>query len=308
MRVKDIVIGATYNDVRVIGEKHLVDKTAYFKCKCLKCGKIWDVAAKHIGSIKSCYDCHAKSRIVDLTNMRFGKLVPIRFVERRNGRTLWECVCDCGNHTIVGYSNLVNGITKSCGCYDSECKLQRNRDRRRCATSKDFSCFPIISDHPLYRIWSSMVTRCYNPNSNHYRNYGGRGIEVCDRWLGENGFENFVRDMGERPSSKHSIDRINVNKGYEPSNCRWATTKEQSRNKQTTKYVYLNGCEIPLAELCEMFGLSYWCVSHKIRRGFDLDYIVHHPKCDFRRKEYANKHRNYNLQVFIDTPIGKDKK
>lgn len=304
MRVKDIVIGASYNNVKVIGEKHLIGKTAYFKCECLKCGKEWDVAAKHIGRIKSCYECHCRSRIIDLTNMKFGRLTPIRFVGRKNDRTLWECVCDCGNHTIVGYSNLVSGITKSCGCYDVECKLQRNKDRRKSATSEEFRCFQSISDHPLYGIWSSMVTRCSNPNRKHYDSYGGRGIKVCDRWLGENGFENFVHDMGERPSLKHSIDRIDVNGNYEPSNCRWATTKEQCRNKRTTKYVYLNGNEIPLIELCEMLGLNYFGVIGKLSRGFDLDYIVHNPNCDFRHKVDANKHRNYNLRVIIEMPTG----
>ena len=306
MRVKDIVVGEIYNNIKVLGGKFRKNSGTYFRCLCLICGKEWDVRSDHIGNMDSCYDCPAKSRIVDLTNMKFGRLTPIRFVERKNGRSLWECVCDCGNHTIVGYSNLVNGITKSCGCYDIECKLQRNKDRRKSATSEEFRCYQFISDHPLYGIWSSMVTRCYNPNRKQYDNYGGRGIRVCDRWLGENGFENFVHDMGERPSPEHSIDRIDVNGNYEPSNCRWATIKEQSRNKRTTKYVYLNGDEIPLAELCEILGLNYYSVNAKLSRGFDLDYIVHNPNCDFRYKVDANKHRNNNLRVIIEMPTGEN--
>ena len=305
MRVKDIVIGATYNDIKVVGEKHLIGKTAYFKCKCLKCGKEWDVAAKHIGRIKSCYECHCRSRIVDLTKMKFGRLTPIRFVERKNGRTLWECVCDCGNHTIVGYSNLVNGITKSCGCYDAECKLQRNIDKRKCATSDEFRCYQSISDHPLYGVWSSMMTRCYNPNRKEYTNYGGRGIEVCDRWLGENGFEHFVHDMGERPSSKHSIDRIDTNGNYCPENCRWATPKEQCNNRRVTRYIILNGEKIALSEFCEKFGIGYWSLSNKIKRGFDINEVVHNlNNCDYRRADVSKAPKNYNLRVIIEMPTG----
>ena len=208
----------------------------------------------------------------------------------------------------MGYSNLVNGITKSCGCYDAECKLQRNIDKRKCATSDEFRCYQSISDHPLYGVWSSMMTRCYNPNRKEYTNYGGRGIEVCDRWLGENGFEHFVHDMGERPSSKHSIDRIDTNGNYCPENCRWATPKEQCNNRRVTRYIILNGEKIALSEFCEKFGIGYWSLSNKIKRGFDINEVVHNlNNCDYRRADVSKAPKNYNLRVIIEMPTAKTK-
>lgn len=309
MKIDDIIIGATYNNIKVVGERYLVGKTSYFECECLKCGKKWDVAAKHIGKIKSCAECCKKSRIIDLTNMKFGRLSPIKYVGRTNGRTLWECICDCGNHTIVGYSNLVSGITKSCGCYDLECKLKRNRGRRKSATSEKFNGYNLISDHPLYNIWSSMITRCYNVNRKHFDNYGGRGIEVCDRWRGENGFENFVNDMGERPSPNHSIDRIDVNGNYNPENCRWATPKEQCNNRRVTRYIVLNGEKIALSDFCSKYGLNYWSLYNKLRRGFDINEVVLNLGiCDYRRTGVVKAPKNFNIEICIELPTGKQNK
>lgn len=130
-------------------------------------------------------------------------------------------MCDCGNKTIVSTGNLKNGTTKSCGCYQREYQAKRGR--------KNFYKHG-LSNHPLYPTWSTMKSRCYNKNNISYKNYGARGIKVCDRWL--NSFENFLKDMGEKPSDKHSLDRIDINGDYEPSNCRWATPEEQAINKR----------------------------------------------------------------------------
>lgn len=148
---------------------------------------------------------------------RFGRLVVLGLSDYKRYRIL--CKCDCGNIVPIYKYNLRDGISKSCGCLRNEIvtKHGHNTDKK--------------GKSPTYSSWDGIIQRCNNPNCKAYKHYGGRGITVCERW---NKFENFLADMGENPSKGYSIDRIDVNGNYEPSNCRWATAKEQSRNKRAT--------------------------------------------------------------------------
>ncbi len=141
--------------------------------------------------------------------MRFGMLTVLALVGRADKDRVYLCRCDCGNETTGGRRDLRNGGKLCCGC------------RMPGQTHG-------LSDSPAYASWKSLKQRCLNPRSPSYPRYGGRGIKVCERW---NKFENFIADMGERPAST-SIDRIDVNGNYEPSNCRWADAKTQNSNKR----------------------------------------------------------------------------
>ena len=164
-------------------------------------------------------------RALDLREHRFGRLTVVsREGANAAGKVQWHCVCDCGRVTLSSTSNLRSGISASCGCIGRAKAADRARQR---STKHGHSARGRLS--PTYISWAAMWGSCTHPSVNSFKDYGGRGITVCERW--EN-FENFLADMGSRPSPKHSIDRINNDGNYEPGNCRWATLKEQAANKR----------------------------------------------------------------------------
>jgi hypothetical protein len=161
------------------------------------------------------------TKFFDITNHRFGKLiVKCRATELGVSPIKWTALCDCGNLTTVTSCNLRSGSTKSCGCLRKEVLKAKFRTHGQHGS-------------PTWYSWISMKSRCNNPKASQYELYGGRGITICERW---DKFENFLEDMGERPNGK-TLDRINVNKGYEPSNCKWSTKKEQAQNRRKLKLI-----------------------------------------------------------------------
>ena len=163
--------------------------------------------------------------IVDLIGKRFGRLVVIEITsERKRKYVVWKAYCDCGNVAFVVSHELVHGRTQSCGCLRTEL-LKKNQYRSGRPKHGYWNT-------PTYSTWRAMLNRCSNPCVNGYEYYGGRGIVVCNQWRD---FENFLHDMGQRPSLQHSIDRIDPDGNYEPSNCCWATSQEQARNRRISK-------------------------------------------------------------------------
>lgn len=183
-------------------------------CEC-DCGNNTIVPTYRLtsGETKSC-GCLKRSRF-DLTGKTYGKLTVLRKDKKKSKHdaVLWQCKCDCGMIVKVSTSHLRSGSTKSCGMHKGT--------HRQSIENKGT---------PEYKTWLSMRNRCNNENNERYKDYGGRGIKICDRW---DDFENFYYDMGKKPSPEHSIERIHNNKGYNPDNCVWADAKTQNRNTRT---------------------------------------------------------------------------
>ncbi|GAE32435.1 AP2 domain-containing protein [Alkalihalobacillus hemicellulosilyticus] len=160
-------------------------------------------------------------KALDLTGKKFGRLTVIkREGSNKHKQAIWKCLCECGNETMVVASKLKSGYTQSCGC------LQKER------TSEASIIHGHSRKSPEYKIWATMLQRCDNQNYKDYEYYGGRGIRVCDCWKS---FEKFIVDMGNRPSSNHTIERIDNDKDYNKSNCVWENRTVQSRNQRLRK-------------------------------------------------------------------------
>lgn len=308
MKVSEIKIGETYNGVKVL-EKFREKGHAKYWCICPICGEKFSMKAETVGNACRCKKCNAKSRIVDISGQRFGRLVAIehagRVVNKSGFRTtLWKCKCDCGNESIVRYPLLVSGNTRSCGCLERENKermMKLAQQTNRKSVSKDF--IGKLEDHPLYKTWKSMIMRCNNPHVKNYNNYGRRGIKVCDRWSGNLGFENFVNDMGERPTPEHTLDRIDYNGYYEPSNCRWATTDEQANNRTDNIYVIIGDREITAKQFCKALGLNYWVAIKQIQRGYDINVIAKDVR--FNQGTYRRRHDLINHNRVVSDEVMK---
>lgn len=180
------------------------------------------------------------------------------------------CRCDCGVEKWISRFCVIYNKQQSCGCLRIEVVSDMMRRKNTKHNQAHTSC-----QSATYRSWSAMKTRCYNKNSRDYGGWGARGIIVCDRW--KKSFLDFYEDMGARPDGM-TLDRIDPNGNYEPSNCRWATPKTQINNRRDTRIVELNGIKMPLADACEITGISAILVNNRLRAGFPMEYALTTPK------------------------------
>ncbi len=182
-----------------------------------------------------------------------GMLTVLSRAENKGRRQYYNCICECGNVTVKMAESLLSGRTKSCGCLYVKNRGLYNLKHNGASLNE-------------YRIWSGMKSRCNeNASEGVWLIYGGRGIKVCDRWL--NSFENFFEDMGKRPSKKHSIDRVDNNKGYSPENCRWATPKEQARNTRRCVWIEWGGTKKILKDWAEFLNVDYGSFRKRVKKA-----------------------------------------
>lgn len=195
----------------------------------------------------------------DLTGKRFGRLTAIRLSSRRSGRkTYWDCICDCGSLKTVRTDILKSGTTLSCGCLKKEqdkINLPNGQGRVKHGFSKT----------RIYNIWKNMHIRCEDPTNTSYADYGGRGIKVCSQWKSVKNFISWAYFHGYQ--NNLTIDRIDVNGDYKPSNCRWSTWDEQSKNKRNTILISYLGQTKPLTVWAEELNIDKGLIRNRYKLG-----------------------------------------
>lgn len=187
---------------------------------------------------------------LELTGQKFNRWTVLRRAGTEDRKSTWLCKCDCGTVRVVKGYTLKHGYSKSCGCFERELHVKRLTVHGK-------------SNTRLFRIWQAMKTRCYNPNSEDFKWYGGRGIQVCDEWLQD--FQNFYKwAIANGYRDDLTIDRIEVNGNYEPKNCRWVSQKVQCSNTRNNLIICFRGQEKTLKEWCDELGLRYGTVHSRL--------------------------------------------
>lgn len=207
----------------------------------------------------------------DITGKRFGRLTVLRFVgKNKYGSPKWACLCDCGKETTAYTGHLNGGSKKSCGCMTRE--VGRKNAHLMLRHGKTLT--------NEYSIWQAMRQRCKNKSSPTYYRYGGRGIKLCARW---EDFSTFLEDMGHRPKG-HSIERIDNNKGYFPSNCRWATPVDQQNNRRNNIVIELGGQRMTMKQWATEKGICYSTVMRRRRAGWPPERLFDPAKARAAKK------------------------
>jgi hypothetical protein len=196
------------------------------------------------------------------SGMKFGRLTVLGFSHKYRRASYFNVQCECGTVKTVRKDSLYTGRAVSCGCYHKEAVSEATKTHG-------------LRNTPEYEAWAHMLRRCYTPTTNGFEHYGGRGISVCDRW--HHSFENFLSDMGFRPSRRHSLDRENNDGNYEPSNCRWATAEQQANNKRSNIYITLNGETLTETQWRKKLGFERGVISYRIKSGWSPEEALTTP-------------------------------
>ena len=244
-------------------------KKPFWKCQC-DCGNIKTISSAHLlnGQTKSC-GCKNKK---PLEGKKFGMWLVIEKMKKGPHKGLWKCQCDCGNIGYVNSSNLINNKSKSCGCFQKKITIKRLTTHN-------------MTNTKLYRTYYGMKTRCYNKNDKRYKDYGGRGIILCDEW--KNNFLNFYNwAISNGYEQSLTIDRIDNDGNYEPSNCRWVENKIQSNNRRNNIYFEFLGFKKTLKQWTDFMNWDYKKYYGRYSRGYitfkeqDIKLIIKKMKGD----------------------------
>jgi hypothetical protein len=201
--------------------------------------------------------------LIDLSGQIFGRLTVLKIDNSIAQKPIyWKCRCSCGNIATIRGSRLTSGITQSCGCLANERTIAR-------------STIHGMSHVSEYKIRMGMIARCYNPSSPNFKNYGGRGITVCDEW--KNDFITFFKYVGKRPSPKHSLDRIDNDGNYEPGNVRWATQKQQSNNARHNHKITIHEWTMNLCQWARFVGKKESAISERLKKGWPPAKAIFYP-------------------------------
>lgn len=207
-------------------------------------------------------------RIKDIEGQKFGRLLVESITKEydTSGSIYWNCICDCGTYKKASGADLRRGVVKSCGCLVKEQSFVYGKiNNRKHGMYKS----------KTYNSWALMKQRCTDINSKHYINYGAKGITICEEWLD---FQNFLRDMGECPADKRSIDRIDNSKGYEITNCRWVTSAEQNRNYKRNLYYEFKGERKILTDWASEYKIHFNTLKYRITKlGWSIEKALTTP-------------------------------
>ncbi len=190
----------------------------------------------------------------NLTGAIFGKWTVLEYAGPGSDGATWKCVCECGTSRVVISHSLLNGKSASCGCWQRE---------RMAVTSRRHGHQSGGKQSPTYKSWRNMLNRCNNAKHPSYRNYGGKGIAVCETWTS---FDVFLADMGVRPDGE-TLDRIKSDAGYSKENCRWCSMKEQANNRSNNHFLELNGERRTVAQWAEHLGIKVGTIAGRLHRG-----------------------------------------
>jgi hypothetical protein len=278
--------GQRYGRLTVAKRAENRGKETMWLCLC-DCGNQTIVRAPDLkrGVVISC-GCwrseKSKERALNLAGKRFGRLTVIDRAKNRGPRAFWNCVCDCGENSVVQTYQLVSGHTRSCGCLKKDMpnsgRFKPSNKPRVEPSLKPNK--PHYSKERLYGVWKGMKARCYCPNASGYQNYGGRGITVCEDWTGNDGylrFREWAYSHGYDDSAsnrKCTLDRINANGNYGPDNCRWVDTKTQANNTRRNIQITVAGETHTRTEWAERLGVPSEAIRTPMRSGISGEEAV----------------------------------
>lgn len=216
-----------------------------------------------------------KQKYLDYVGKQHGRLKILSITKNEYKQSVFNCLCDCGNSKSFSVGNITR--TKSCGCYRKEFSRKNHTTHGQSGNNKNRS--------KAYAVWTNMKSRCSNPKSTMYKHYGGRGILVCERW---EKFENFYEDMGD-VNPGMTLERIDVNGNYEPSNCKWTSFLEQASNRRSNRYLIVNGEKIHMTEASRRYNIKVGTIWNRlINLKWDDEKAVLTPVKYSKRQEMKN--------------------